>query len=369
MKIKFKRMLGLGFILAVLLNVLMLGDEAIGATVYLNDIDSGLTSPTGYRWLDVADQAYSEIYRIDNLYRFNYTQASVEVVYVAIGTTLHGTLNAVNLKPNFAYQLKLAGNPDIDADANERIGLAGRWWQEEWDGTKWANGQNLNNKGDGSSPSPNDNTYFARRDITDSTSPTGFHYRYTGYLVFDYFITDENGNETLEFETDSSFHVLWKTTQRTRTAADGPPKTATFDVDPFLSPAYEIDFGEASVTIFGEWERLPVEGVFLQSGDYEAEIILTEESFHGGGGIAGNWAAAMGTPIDFSITVGDVNRPPVLGPISAKSIAENQLLEFAVTATDPDGDQQGRVLILVPRPLAGRPTMVLPATTRMFCSP
>ena len=50
------------------------------------------------------------------------------------------------------------------------------------------------------------------------------------------------------------------------------------------------------------------------------------------------WAAAMGAPIGFSITVGDVNRPPVLNPISSKSVSENQLLTFVVTATDPDGD-------------------------------
>ncbi len=57
---------------------------------------------------------------------------------------LQGTLNAGNLKPNFGYLLKLAGYPDADWGANERIGLAGQWWQEEWDGSSWSNGQNLN---------------------------------------------------------------------------------------------------------------------------------------------------------------------------------------------------------------------------------
>ena len=281
----------------------VMGNHVEAVTVSLEDIDSGLTSPTGnYRWLDVADQTYYDNYRSN----YDYTKATVEVVYDAIGNTLHGTLNAANLKPNFAYQLKLAGNLDIDADANEHIGLAGRWWQEEWDGTQWTNGQNLNNKGDGSFPSPNDDTYSARRDIPDATSPTGLHYRYTGYLVFDYFITDEDGNASLEFETNSSFHVLWKTTQRTWTTSDGPIKTTTFDVDPLLSPAYDTDYEEATISIFGEWERLPVGGIFLQPGDYIAEIILTEESFHGSGGtFAGNWAAAMGAEISFNITQPD----------------------------------------------------------------
>jgi hypothetical protein len=319
-------------IVAVLALPFAVVSNANAVTTYLDDIP---TTPTGsYRWLDVADQAYSEDYRSDYNYTeviVEYPQASVEVVYDAIGNTFHGTLNATNLKPNFAYQLKLAGKPDIDAGANERIGLAGRWWQEEWDGTTWTNGQNLNNKGDGSSPNPNDDLYFVRRDIPDATSPTGLHYRYTGYLVFDYFITDQDGNATFEFKTNSSFHVLWKTEQRAWTASDGPLKTATFDVDPLLSPAYDTDYVEATVTIFGEWERLPVGGIFLQPGDYTAEIILTEESFHGSG-IAGSWAAAMGASIDFSIVAKDV-----VSIITAKyKVKAQQLLVEATSSAQPD---------------------------------
>jgi hypothetical protein len=139
-------------------------------SVMLADIDSGLPSPQGnYRWMDVADQAYATSYRDD----YNYTQATVHVDFFTGAERLHGTLTASNLKPHFAYQFKLVGIPGTDA--NERIGLTGRWWQEEWDGSKWSNGSNLNNKGDGSSPNPNDNTYFARRDILDASSPTGRH--------------------------------------------------------------------------------------------------------------------------------------------------------------------------------------------------
>ena len=39
----------------------------------------------------------------------------------------------------------------------------------------------------------------------------------------------------------------------------------------------------------------------------------------------------------FTITVGNVNRPPVLSPIGAKTVNEGQLLTFTATATDPDG--------------------------------
>jgi len=272
-------------------------DKSITAhfIIFLLDVDSGLTSPTGdYRWLDVANQAYSATY----ITIYNYTQATVSVTYNTQGNKLIGTLQAINLKPNFAYQLKLVGTSGTVA--NERIGLAGRWWQEEWNGTAWTNGQNLNNKGDGSSPNPNDLVYLSRRDITDATSPTGLHYKFTGYLLFDYFITDEHGNATVPFETGSCYHVLWKTTQRTRTADDGPLKTTTFSATP-SSPAYNTTYPTQTISLFGEWERLPISGVPLAPGEYSAQLILTEESFHGDGGQdAGNWAAAMGATIQFN---------------------------------------------------------------------
>ena len=129
---------------------------------------------SSYRWLDVADQEYSSSYRDS----YSYDQAQVSIDYNPNGLTFSGTLSATNLKPNFAYQVKLVAPPGTDA--NKRIGLAGRWWQEEWDGTAWVNRQNLNDKGDGSSPNPNDEIYFANRDIPHPTSPTGLRFRYTG---------------------------------------------------------------------------------------------------------------------------------------------------------------------------------------------
>jgi len=95
--------------------------------------------------------------------------------------------------------------------------------------------------------------------------------------------------------------VLWKTSQRAHTAQDGPPKTTIFDVElPDPAGAYDVDYPEATVSVFGEWERLPVGGVTLPSGVYVADFILTEESFHGSG-LAGGWAAAMGVRISFEI--------------------------------------------------------------------
>ena len=284
-------------IAAIAFSLVRINFAADMQTVILEDIDSGTTSPTGqYRWLDVANQPYAETYRND----YDYTQAYVQIDYSTDTTALYGTLYGTNLKPNFAYQLKLVGTDGTSC--NESIGLTGRWWQEEWNGSAWVNGQNLNNKGDGTSPNPNDLVYFERRDINDPTSPTGKNYRYTAYLVFDYFITDSNGNITFDFKANSSYHVLWKTSQRTHTSNDGPIKTTAFEVTlPHF--AYDTSYPQTSVDIFGEWERLPVGGVTLPTGTYEATFLLTEESFHGSGGTyAGGWAGAMGATAEFTIS-------------------------------------------------------------------
>jgi len=66
----------------------------------------------------------------------------------------------------------------------------------------------------------------------------------------------------------------------------------------FLMLQYDIN----TCSIFGEWERLLVGGVYLQPGEYLAQMNLTEESFHrSGGSFAGNWAGAMGAEIQFNI--------------------------------------------------------------------
>ena len=180
---------------------------------------------------------------------------------------------------------------DLDSIENDLSARAGSEWSEGW---------NLNDKGDGSSPNPNDISYFDRRDLEDSTSPTGYHYLHTGYLVFAYFITDSNGDAEIYFETGSCYHVLWQTDQRARVAEDGPLKTVTFDPSP-SEAAYDMDYPNSTISIFGEWERLPMGSVNLPTGNYNCQIVLTEESFHGTGDLEGNWAAAMSADISFTI--------------------------------------------------------------------
>jgi hypothetical protein len=62
--------------------------DADETTVYLQDINSATTTPPGnFRWLDVADQAYSDTF-LDG-YNYSeysqYAQATVEVTYETVG--------------------------------------------------------------------------------------------------------------------------------------------------------------------------------------------------------------------------------------------------------------------------------------------
>ena len=80
-----------------------------------------------FRWQDAAGNLYCADYRD----RYSYTQATVVIAYRIREGWLQGTLSATNLKPHFAYQLKLSGLPETDPMANEKLGFAGRWWKEE----------------------------------------------------------------------------------------------------------------------------------------------------------------------------------------------------------------------------------------------
>jgi len=279
-------------------------------TVYLTRIDPSVTSPNGYyRWLNVADQVYSPAYRA----YYSYDSALVQVAYETASTVFSGILAAANLKPNFVYQIKLVGVPGTPS--NEALGLAGRWWEQVWTDTSWTPGWNLNDKGDGTSPNPNDLTYYQRCGIPDPTSPTGKHYQYTGYVLFDYFITDSYGNAFVSFRADSSHHVLLKSPEAL------PDCTiSVFDPDTSM-PAYAIDYPPSIVSVWAEWERLPVGGIWLQACSYTCSIILTEESFHSYYPEGGRWAAAMGAPVQFTI----LPRTPVLSGDANRDCSVNVL--------------------------------------------
>ena len=286
------------FILSISIVDIVGADTEI--TVILQDIDSGSISPPGnFRWRDVADTLFNETFQ--TTYNYDLDSVVVTLSYSPMGATFQGTLEAHNLKPNFAYQMKLVGEPGTSS--SEKIGLVGRWWREEWNGVAWSSGGNLlEGEGDGSSPNPNDLEYFATKD--ELASSTQLRYKYTGYLVFDYFVTDSSGYALVPFEVDSSYHVLWKTSQgHPDDSDDGPIRSTTFDPPNPTHPAYVgVSYPVGLVEVVGEWERKPVGGTYLQPNLYECKFVLTEESFHGSGGpYAGVWAGAMEADITFEV--------------------------------------------------------------------
>jgi hypothetical protein len=256
---------------------------AWSATVDLAAIGDVTTWPgTPYRWLDVADNPYSSGYQTN----FTYAQPTVSLTYDDISTTFSGSLTATGLKPNFAYQMKLVGIPGTYDWTNEQIGYAGRWWRN--------------------SPSPgntNDADYEAHKGDPG--------YEFVGYLLFDFFVTDEQGNAAVGFAADNSFHVLWATHDSTGDgtghrdpgANDSAVRYYDFIASSVVNPAsYDTDYGLARVGIYAEWESgraLPRE-LTWPSGEYHCQFVLTEESFHQSG-LGGGWAAAMGSEVDFKV--------------------------------------------------------------------
>jgi len=240
--------------------------------------EAQLTAMTGVsesslRWWDVALNAYDSAYRAT----YTYDTATVTLTYGTGGDplTLVGHLSAVNLKPNFAYQIKLEGKPtglwgsEGDDTANENIGFLGRWWREQ--------------------PSPGNSTdadYLAHHE-----DPA---YIYKGYLVFDFFITDSAGAAEVDFALDGSLHVLANDSQGSPGACDAPFRWRTV-LGSAADPAYAVDVGPTDVGVFGHQESgRPCFGeAVLPAAPYDCQFILTEESFHHTGDGSGNWASVM----------------------------------------------------------------------------
>jgi hypothetical protein len=114
---------------------------------------------------------------------------------------------------------------------------------------------------------------------------------------------------------NNCYHVLWKTSQSSPQSNDGPVVSHTFDVDPNIHPQYDTDYGEKTAGIFGEWERLPKNGIGLRPGDYTCNMLLTEESFHGSG-LQGFWAHAMKAKVQFTILGEPFCTKPIVGDLN-----------------------------------------------------
>ena len=236
-----------------------------------------------FRFKDVSGQVFAANY----IANYAYSNAQVQVsLNTSEGSFLAGTIQAQGLKPNFAYQVKLGGrNTRLGANGddatNERLGLIGRWWRA------YPNPANAK-----------DDDYFAHKDDPN--------YAYSGYLIIGFFITDAQGGATLHLEGDNSFHVLWRTNQRSPAPNDGPIDTFVLPATTG-NPAYDVTNPSQPLGIYGEWEptRVLPGTLAMPNGHYACDFVLTEESFHDSGPNAGNWTAALSAPIAF-----DIGTPP-----------------------------------------------------------
>ena len=252
-------------------------------TTWATTIDLQPISGSGSnnRWMDIADNLYTSTYQSS----FTYAQSLVTISYNNTSGNFSGTLTATGLKPNFAYQIKLVGNSDMDDWSNEQLGYAGRWWRVQ--------------------PNPgnsNDTDYANHKDDPN--------YIYQGYLLFDFFSTDQQGNATVNFSANSSYHVLWATNDSTGVGTGhqnpGTNDSAVVYYDFAASPAinsaaYSTDYGDAHVGIFAEWEsgRALSGQLSLPLGEYLSQFVLTEESFHQSG-LGGGWASVMEGAVNFA---------------------------------------------------------------------
>ncbi len=218
----------------------------------------------GYRCRDIADNRYWPQWTPHS--PEPYTTADVRIVYKTTAETFTGTLYASGLKPNFAYQMKIVGDPQLSTWASQQLGQFGRWWV---DGVGNVSNWQLNAR---------------------------------GYFIFDFFITDENGDAQKQFRLLRSYHVLWRTTQRPRRANDSQPVTHHMVGG---SWGYSGPIPSGTVTIYAEIEH-PVT-IALPPGDYRALFVLQEESFHNGMSQGttysdgGYWQSAMGTEVSFRV--------------------------------------------------------------------
>ena len=248
------------------------------------------------RWRDTAATPY----QAGSIGSYDYASAAVQFEYAESGSALSGVLTGIGLKPNFTYQIKLNGKPSYfwgaagDDAANERLGFAGRWWltQVEKSTGSAVGGWNSN-----------DAEYLSWQSL--GFEDEDYHYVFEGYLLFDYVVTHAAGDVSKTLTVDSSFHVLWKTSQRPPNSNDSDPEAHVFVIDG-SSDWYASSQPDEARSVYAEWERaraLPGE-LSLPVGSYAVRIFLTEESFHENATSppSGRWATVM-THDDLHFTI------------------------------------------------------------------
>lgn len=237
----------------------------------------GMDDPLNERWCDVAGNFYAAAFIAGYSHE---TGRGLRHPHVLVrvdphGDTLKGRLEAHRLKPNFAYQLKLRGL-FADRAAFEAIGRAGRWRLP----------------GRGTNYTDADYETYPDKAAVES------------YILFDYFVTDRNGNAVRNFALDSSLHVLWNATRQGGEPEPGDLFRAVVLADDPATYARPKP-GATAEWLWAERERPRYahadQQIRLPPGTYEAELVLTEESFHSQDRDGGFWATVFRCPVAFAI--------------------------------------------------------------------
>lgn len=231
----------------------------------------------GERWSDIAGNHYGDSFAK----AFSYTNSAPEgpQAWLKIeprSDTLRGRIEVRNLKPFFAYQMKLMGKYDKGIEQFEAIGHLGRW-RLPGEGTNYR-----------------DRDYARHPDKSEARA----------YLLFDFFVTDSAGNAIREFALDSSLHVLWLGRQRDNYESGDALKIEVLPSNPevYTNPKKL----SSHVALWAEREHARYsrtnQVLRLPPGSYEATLGLTEESFHTIDRDGGYWATVLELPITFEIT-------------------------------------------------------------------
>ena len=208
----------------------------------------------------------------------NYGTANVSFTYDTPALSkLSGTITATGLKPSMTYQTKFIGKPICDDSsgsdsASEYIGYKGRWTVLD---DPSCSGAGCNRT---------DAQYEANKAKLDTDSSKEC---IAGYLAWDYITADNSGAVTKTIKTANSYHVLW--------CSGGTCGQSNNDQLVVQSP-YPIC---AASDVNGQIERFTCNGLVLDSGDYDLDMVLTEESFHQND--YGVWTTVMGADINFKI--------------------------------------------------------------------
>ena len=271
---------------------------------------------------DIANNIYSH-----TLEPFPYSAAQVTLSYDREQRNAYfsGHISARGLKPNFAYQLKLAGKPiggnrgtgratsfveasssapdatplvqivndengaptPINGDdwSNQQLGYAGRWWDNS------------------AAPSTNLNDAYFRRNTLYNTV--------YGYIFMGVFVTDSQGNAEAEVSAARSYHITWQDGQRSATKDVRAGTSLVQSAPPFYG--YQRPIYPRKVALWYEYEKGRAHDVKLAPGVYHCRLLVTEEAFHTAGGLWGGvWKTVLATETndenpsnDLTFVIGD----------------------------------------------------------------